>query len=86
MFLAFESRFSKAQLLHELRAACQWAEVLHGRAAQYVSLIEEFFGGEGGIAEHVLACYEAFDIVTVYHQWKDRVATFPGLMENYVVG
>ena len=82
MFSPFESRFSKAELLEKLRAACQWANISHGRAAQYASLIEEFFSGRGDSAEHVLACYEALDVVTVYHQWKDKVSMFPRLMRK----
>src|SRR5579885_1989355 len=82
MFSPLESRFTKNELLAELTATCQWANISHGRAVQYASLIEHFFSGLGDSAEHVLACYEALDVVSVYHHWRDKVSTFPGLMRK----
>ena len=64
--------------LQELEQACEWLNIDRGRAREYVQLLEEFGRGEGR-PEHVLAYYEAYDIVKLIELWGNDIGRFPGL-------
>ena len=64
--------------LQELEQACDWLNIERGRAREYVRLLEEFGRGERR-PEHVLAYYEAYDIVELFELWRNDVGGFPGL-------
>ena len=54
--------------LRELEQACDWLNIERGRARDYVRLLEEFHR-RGRRPEHVLAYYEAYDIVELFELW-----------------
>ena len=62
----------------ELEQACMWLNIDRGRARNYVRLLEEFCRGERG-SEHVLAYYEADEIVQLFELWGNDICRFPGL-------
>ena len=62
----------------ELEQACKWLNIDRGRARGYARLLEEFGRGERG-SEHVLAYYEADEIVQLFDLWGNDVDRFPGL-------
>ena len=62
----------------ELEQACMWLNIDRGRARDYVRLLEEFCRGERG-SEHVLAYYEADEIVQLFELWGNEICRFPGL-------
>ena len=49
-----------------------------GKSREYVSLFEEFGRGERR-PEHILAYYEAYDIVELCELWGNDIGRFPGL-------
>ena len=61
----------------ELEQACMWLNIDRGRARDYVRLLEEFCRGERG-SEHVLAYYEADEIVQLFELWGNEICRFPG--------
>ena len=58
----------------ELEQACKWLNIDRGRARDYVRLLEEFRRGERG-PEHVLAYYEADEIVQLFELWGGTTLT-----------
>ena len=62
----------------ELEQACRWLNIDRGRARDYVRLLDEFGRGERG-PEHVLAYYEADEIVQLFELWGNDIDLFPGL-------
>ena len=64
--------------LQDLEEACEWLNIERGRAREYVRLLEEFDRGERR-PQHVLAYFEAFDIVELFRLWRNDVGLFPGL-------
>ena len=62
----------------ELEQACDWLNIERGRAREYVHLLEEFGRGERR-PEHILAYFEAYDIVELFELWGSDVGRFPGL-------
>ena len=62
----------------ELEQACMWLNIGRGRARDYVRLLEEFRRGERA-PEHVLAYYEADEIVRLFELWGNDIDRFPGL-------
>ena len=54
--------------LQELEQAREWLNIDRGRAREYVRLLEEYGRGERR-PEHVLAYYEAYDIVELFQLW-----------------
>ena len=64
--------------LPELEEACDWLNIERGRPREYVRLFEEFGRGERR-REHVLAYFEAYDIVELFELWRNDIGGFPGL-------
>ena len=62
----------------ELEQACKWLNIDRGRAREYVRLLEDFGRGEHG-PEHLLAYYEADEIVQLFELWGNDIGRFPGL-------
>ena len=64
--------------LQELEQACEWLNIGRGRAREYVRFLEEF-AREERRPEHVLAYFEAYDIVELFELWGNDIDRFPGL-------
>ena len=64
--------------LQELEQACEWLNIDRGRAREYVRLLGEFGRGERR-PEHILAYYEAYDVVELFELWRNDIGRFPGL-------
>ena len=62
----------------ELDQACEWLNIDRGRAREYVRLLKDFGRGEHG-PEHLLAYYEADEIVQLFELWGNDIGRFPGL-------
>ena len=62
----------------ELEQACKWLNIDRGRAPVYVRRLEDFGRGERG-PEHLLAYYEADEIVQLFELWGNDIVRFPGL-------
>ena len=70
-----------AEYIEKLKDACEWLGISHGRAANYVRLLNEFAEGHRS-GEHIMAYYESHDIVELAKLWRDRVDVFPGLKDE----
>ena len=62
----------------ELEQACTWLNIDRGRAPVYVRMLEDFGRGERR-PEHLLAYYEADEIVQLFELWGNDIGRFPGL-------
>ena len=65
--------------VHNLKRACHWLNIEHGRTRAYVRLLQEFHCVPQRTREHILAYYESCDIVELLELWESRLHQFPGL-------
>ena len=62
----------------DLELACRWLDISQGRVRKYVKLLKELNIGRKN-HEHLMMSFEIFDLLEIYHLWRDQVHNFPGL-------
>ncbi|MCY3884362.1 MAG: hypothetical protein OXG24_05530, partial [Gammaproteobacteria bacterium] len=73
---------STAHFLKEFEQACQWLQLTKGRTRDYENLLREFDASEPPSEEHLMAYFESFDLVELWHLWHPHSDQFPGLREK----
>jgi len=56
--------------------------IVHGRAAEYIRLIREFFKEGKRSREHILAYNESCEIIDIYKFWRPCISNFLGLYQK----
>jgi len=76
------AKVSPAEVLDQLTAACDWADISNGRAIQYKKLFKELYWTDKRSREHIFAYNELADLVEVYELWRHEIEKFPGLKDK----
>ena len=70
------------QYIRNLDEVCCWLGVTKGRATQCKKCLEEVRDGSAIRDEHLMACFEACDLVEIFGLWRENVECFPRLKEK----
>ncbi len=79
--LLVSAKSTKSQILTRLAAACEWAGISQGRAANYGALFSEQFTIELKTREHIFAYNELSDLSEIYELWCNEADPFIGIKD-----
>ena len=72
----------QATLIKELEDACRALNVTRGRAKKYLALLRSFYDQENRSEEHLLAHFEAIDLVSLFKLWEKYISSCDRLKER----